>query len=181
MRTSDRPTMECLRQALRYEAGRLYWLSRPREHFVNRGAWSSWNTRNSGTEAGCIRRSRCGPRCAVMVCGVRLYRYQVVWALHHGEYPSLGIDHIDRDSLNDCIENLRLATHSQNGANCNRSKTNTTGKKGVWFDRRTQRHGACIRCNGVRVYLGFFATAEEAHAAYLSAAEYCFGEFACEG
>jgi len=42
------------------------------------------------------------------------------------------IDHCDGDGLNNCRANLRLATCSQNSANQQKSRRNTTGFKGVY-------------------------------------------------
>lgn len=36
--------------------------------------------------------------------------HQVVFVVEHGELPKCSIDHIDRDKLNNCIDNLRPAS-----------------------------------------------------------------------
>ena len=47
---------------------------------------------------------------------VYIYYHHAVWAWHHGRFPTQ-IDHIDGDSLNNRIGNLREVTPSEN--NCN--------------------------------------------------------------
>ena len=44
--------------------------------------------------------------------------HRVVWLLHHGSIDkTMVVDHINGDSLNNCIENLRLVSHSLNSKN----------------------------------------------------------------
>jgi hypothetical protein len=86
------------------------------------------------------------------------------------------IDHKDRDTLNNQKANLRPCTTSQNGANCKRRETNTTGFKGV--RRNGSRYMARIKVNGRELYLGTYDTPEEAHQVYMAAARKYFGEFA---
>ena len=61
--------------------------------------------------------------------GKSYYRSRVIWALFNGE-PKALIDHIDGDTLNDKIENLREATNGQNQHNRD-FKGGATGIKGL--------------------------------------------------
>jgi hypothetical protein len=87
----------------------------------------------------------------------------------------LSIDHIDGDGLNNRRCNMRIATHSQNMHNMRINKANTSGLKGV--DLVSGKWRARIKLNGNRIYLGQFASPEEAHAAYCAASEKYHGEF----
>jgi hypothetical protein len=87
-------------------------------------------------------------------------------------------DHRDGNGLNNSRSNLRMASHAQNMQNCRRSKKNTTGFKGVYFDRRKKKFHVLIRVNGARNFIGYFDTPEKAHAAYCEAAEKYHQEFA---
>lgn len=89
------------------------------------------------------------------------------------------IDHKDRNPLNNQRSNLRSATGSQNRHNCGLPSTNTTGVKGVWFDRKTGKYRAQIRVKGERFSLGYFDTLEEAAAAVQHKREELMGEFTC--
>jgi hypothetical protein len=67
-------------------------------------------------------------RCARIV-------YYLATAIDPGLYE---VDHIDQDSSNNSIENLRLSTRSQNAANMKLKASNTTGYKGVsWHKARS--------------------------------------------
>ena len=58
------------------------------------------------------------------------------------------------------------------------AKDNTTGRKGVTYNKRLKKFQARIVLNNKRKYLGVFTTTEEAHAAYCAAATELHGEFA---
>lgn len=88
------------------------------------------------------------------------------------------VDHIDGNGLNNQRSNLRIATPAQNAANSQIPKNNKSGYKGVhWRDDRNG-YVAQIGFNRKRLWIGVFATAEEAYAAYCDKAKELFGEFA---
>ena len=176
MSTKDYPSVAHIRQCLRYEDGRLFWLGRPRNHFRTDRAWNSWNAAWSNKEAGCLSGEKHKPRWLVRTGGYYLLRYQIVWAIHRDEWCDL-IDHENRDQLDDRIVNLRAATHSQNHANSNLQKNNTSGYKGVsWYSSRGKWE-AYIKVNGKRLRLGYFDDVLAARDAYVAAAKKHFGEF----
>ena len=94
-----------------------------------------------------------------------------------GDPGDLYVDHIDGDGLNNRRSNLRVATHQQNLHNQRLSRANTSGLKGVVFNKRAGKWQAQIRFNGARKHLGMFATPEKAHTAYAKASAELHGEF----
>lgn len=62
--------------------------------------------------------------------------------------------------------------------NTGKRADNTSGYKGVTWDKREQKWRARIGKEGKRKHLGYFDTAEEAHEAYKNAAPEYHGEFA---
>jgi hypothetical protein len=88
------------------------------------------------------------------------------------------VDHINGNTLDNRVENLRFASPSQNGMNAKLSKANTSGFKGVTFNKRKEKWMAQIRFDGKNQFLGYFYTPEEAHTAYCEAATRLCGEFA---
>lgn len=95
-----------------------------------------------------------------------------------GRWPTGLVDHRDLDSMNDRATNLRPCTFSQNGANRGVPRNSTSGFKGVTFHRRARKWQATIKHHGVKRFLGYHATPEQAAAAYATAAREAFGEFA---
>lgn len=95
--------------------------------------------------------------------------------------PGFHVDHINGDTLDNRQENLRIATAAQNLRNKRKSHSNQSGFKGVTFERTTGKWRARIEHKGTTHSLGLFTTREEAHAAYMSAAQRLFGEFASAG
>ena len=88
------------------------------------------------------------------------------------------IDHEDHNGLNNQRINLRVATKHENQRNRRKSHNNTSGYKGVCWVKARHNWEAMIRVNGKSVWLGSFASAEDAARAYDSAALKYFGEFA---
>lgn len=89
------------------------------------------------------------------------------------------IDHIDRNPSNNAILNLRPATQLQNSQNSSVRKDNTSGFKGVRFNKQSCKWFAQIFLNKKQTYLGCRNTPEEAYKLYKAAAVQHFGEFAC--
>ena len=88
------------------------------------------------------------------------------------------VDHIDGDGLNNRRANLRNCTHAQNMANTAVTRRNKLGLKGAFASKSGKAFRAVIRVSGQRMHLGYYATPEEAAAAYRGAAKVIYGEFA---
>lgn len=116
--------------------------------------------------------------------GGKFLVHRIAWALMTGADPGrLEIDHANRNPHDNRWENLRLATHGQNVTN--RYVPSQRGlPKGVSLRRghSSKPYQARIqKPGGKRQSLGYYATADEAHQAYLTAAAELHGEFACGG
>lgn len=88
------------------------------------------------------------------------------------------VDHINMIRNDNRWCNLREASHSNNQHNKIKYKNNTSGYKGVFFDKERNCFRAEIRFKGNGLYLGRFPTAEEAYDAYCRKALELHGEFA---
>ena len=66
------------------------------------------------------------------------------------------VDHIDNVKSNNNINNLRWATKNEQAMNVGISKRNTSGYKGVEWNKQTNKWRACITINGNTIHLGFF-------------------------
>jgi hypothetical protein len=95
----------------------------------------------------------------------RYYVHRIIYSLHNPEWdlhnPKLIIDHIDGNTQNNNISNLRNVTHQENCFN--------RDAKGYYFDKRYEKYKAEIELNGKKIHLGYFVKEEEAHQAYLNA------------
>ncbi|WP_168793659.1 hypothetical protein [Paraburkholderia aromaticivorans] len=87
------------------------------------------------------------------------------------------VDHENGKRYDNRRSNLRIATSVQNGANQAVKANSTTGLKGATYHKRVGKFQASIRVDGKRRHLGYFATAEAAHAAYVAASQEGHGEF----
>lgn len=106
-----------------------------------------------------------------------------MWFLVTKEWPTLQIDHINRDKQDNRFENLRIATSSENKGNqvkhdSRAGRAFTSRYKGVCWSRDRSRWIAQISIEGKTRRLGRFEDEKEAACAYNRAAQAYFGEFA---
>lgn len=95
-----------------------------------------------------------------------------------GNPEGLDVDHRSMNRLDNRKENLRVATRSQNSCNRGAPRSNTSGHKGVSWNKQKGKWNAQIRLDGKIYGLGRFATKTEAAEAYINAASRLHGEFA---
>lgn len=89
------------------------------------------------------------------------------------------VDHRNGNGLDCTRENMRIASPTQNSGNQRLSTRNTSGLKGVSFNRDRNKWEAYVSFNGKKRNLGYFTTKEAAGRAYDDAARKAFGPFAC--
>ena len=91
------------------------------------------------------------------------------------------IDHINRNTLDNRLCNLRFATRSQNSVNVNSHYNSSSNYLGVSIDKwsyKTNRFRSQIRYNNKVILLGCYLNEIEAAKAYNEAAIKYHGEFA---
>lgn len=166
----DLPSVAYLRERLTAdpETGSLTW-----NYYA--GARGCWNARWAGRPAftadngAGYRQGR--------VDGVTLKAHRVLWALVYGAWPTGELDHINGDTADNRIANLREVDRGANCRNVKRRKDNTTGRVGVWASPSGRRWHAAIVAQKQRVFLGSFASFNDAAAARdLAEREYGFHE-----
>lgn len=91
--------------------------------------------------------------------------------VHHLVLPRIAssdlmTDHANGDKLDNRLCNLRRATRSQNFLNVGLRKDNSSGYRGVYFNKKTKLFVAKAYFNGKSKYLGSFSTAKDAAIAY---------------
>jgi HNH endonuclease len=154
-------TAEELRNVLRYDpkTGEFFWIARCQGRKLNGPA-------GTPDERGYIR---------IHISGHRFTAHRLAMLYVNGEMPDY-VDHINGNRSDNRLSNLRVANKSENGANAGVNSNNTTGFKGVSLYQ--DKYAAYITVRRQRIHLGYFITAEEAHAAYCHSAKKHFGEFA---
>ena len=160
---------ETLRSLVSYDpdTGVFVWLKRVDSNH--------WNSRWAGKRAGSLGKNGYW---YIDIHARTLLGHRLAWLYMTGEQPPRYIDHIDGDPSNNRWINLRETTMSQNLANSKCRKDNTSGLKGVHWQKSANAWAAKIWVNGKQIYLGLYETKEDAHRAYIIAAHEHFGEFA---
>lgn len=87
------------------------------------------------------------------------------------------VDHINHDTLDNRKCNLRVCTNSQNLMNSRKRSNNTSGYKGVFWDKDIHKWRAQITVGKKQKYLGSFISKSDAALAYNEASLEFHGEF----
>lgn len=108
----------------------------------------------------------------VIRIGKRAYAaHRLAWLYVHGEWPAGHIDHINGNKTDNRIANLRVVSPSESNQNWRKAMpTNKVGLLGVSFDdrRKVKKYRALIQLGERRIFIGAYATADEAHQAYIA-------------
>lgn len=104
--------------------------------------------------------------------------HRLAWFHVYGVWPPNEVDHINGVRSDNRIANLRLATESENQANRKLDRNNTSGVKGVTWNKSCKKWQAQIKVHRVTRYLGVFEDKASAAQAYKAAADASFGSFA---
>ena len=105
-----------------------------------------------------------------------LLSHRLAWFFVYNELPN-SVDHIDGDTSNNSIKNLRACTNQENLLNKKIISTNKSGYRGVHFKSRSKKFIAVISYKGKKMQLGSFGCPKEASKAYEKKAKELHGEF----
>jgi hypothetical protein len=155
-------TKEYLHELFEYIDGKLYWKTDRGPHKVK------------GKRAGCLDNRG---YYVVSINNLSYQQHRIIWLYHHGNIPDC-LDHINGKKDDNRIENLRQATFSQNQYNKKIPKHNTSGVKGVSWDKKRNKWYAQIEFSGKHYNLGRYDTIEEATQKVRQARENLHKEFA---
>lgn len=176
------PAQKYLAECFTYDknTGLLTWqVRRPAEHFKDTRGMAVYKRVCSGRSAGSIN-IKTGRLSNVSIAGKAFAVHRIIWKLIYGYDSTKFIDHIDRNPLNNRLDNLREATAAENMHNRSINKNNSTGFKGVTYDKFKKKWCAKIYINCSAKWLGFFESPEKAHEAYCAEAKKLFGAFSSE-
>lgn len=147
-----------------YKEGCLYWkVKRPSIRIGDRAGWLS----GSGYRM-------------INVQGKQIPEHRAIFAMHHGYFP-YHVDHIDGNTTNNAIKNLRPATKAQNAWNCKLHSTNKSGVRGVYWNKLRNTWNAAVEVNGKKHHIGVYKELADAKAAIEAAREQFYGEYVNHG
>lgn len=136
-----------------FEKGEAYWLAR--EGFNN------WNANHAGKKIGCVF---VHGYVGFSIMKKKFWMHRVVFYVFNNIDPvGMDIDHINGVRNDNRPSNLRIATRSQNNNNQWINRKNTSGYKGVYFNKRNKKWIAQVKESGIQKVLGRFSSAHEAH------------------
>lgn len=153
------PSLERLNSLLSYDAGSgvLRWIS----------------GRRDGAIAGTKHASG---RIAIQIDGSIYYAHRLAWKMMTGEEPPEFIDHKNCNQSDNAWGNLRAASAEENSRNASLFRSNTSGAKGVVWNKKAKKWQAQVGWRGG--YIGLFSEFKDAVAAAERARKALHGEFA---
>ena len=154
-------TQEYLHTIFKYKDGELYWKVRL-AHRVH-----------IGDKAGCLDTNN---YYKIRINKKNYGTHRIVFAMHYGYFPKQ-IDHIDRNTKNNKIENLRKSTPAQNMWNVPKLATNTSGYKNVRWRKERNKWTCQFKVNGKTISRGAFDTPEDANEYACKLRKELHGEF----
>lgn len=135
-------------------------------HMVSRWSWRAHGKEGERIVAVRTQHTKQGDISIVM------HRY--LMNLYNG--GGFQVDHINQNTLDNRLCNLRIVNGIQNQANRSITSKNTTGYKGV-HQQRTGSWSAHIRINGTKYHLGTCKTLKEAADLYDTVALEWWGQY----
>lgn len=142
------------------ETGKLFWLERPIQFCSSEPEAKRWNANFSGREAFATRDKYGYFKGAVL--GRHFLAHRVCWLMYYGSWPMHTIDHINGIKTDNRIGNLRDVTTAENQKNQPTRLNNTSGFRGVYWNKNMEKWQSSIRENGRSKHLGVFTEFEAA-------------------
>lgn len=158
IRETDCKTIRMFKANLFYKNGELFWRTK-------RGKV------NSGQKAGHLQNGYT----RINLKGKRFFVHTIIWRMFFGDYNQKThiVDHKNGKDKGNAIENLRLATKSQNAMNMKRKRGELHG---VHWKKEKRKWRADIMANGIR-HQKFFHKKENAIAWRRMMEEKLHGEY----
>ena len=161
-------TQELLNELFEYQDGELYWKKTLNPNRVK-----------VGSKAGSPGHGRCG----LLYMNVKLYgkqyrTHRLIFMMHHGYLPEV-VDHINNNTLDNRIENLRACTYLQNNYNRKTKKKPKSGVRNVYA--RRGGYEVYLSVLGKQEYFGYYKDLELAELVASEARNKFHGTYANHG
>ena len=161
-------THDELEALFEYRDGDLYW------KVTNRGRGDM--SKPAGTINGRGYRS-------IIIKGKKYQAHRLIYQMFNEQWDITdnsrdnSVDHADNDKLNNNIDNLRVATISQQQHNRGNMKNNTSGHKGVSWHKQHKKWQVLVKLNNKNHHGGTFVNLEDAIAKATQMRNELHGEF----
>lgn len=103
---------------------------------------------------------------SIRVSGKKVLLHRYLLNVKDGQF----VDHINGNGLDNRISNLRICSLSENQMNRKKQSNNTSGYKGVTWNKGKSKWAVRIQFNKKSKHIGYFDCVKEAAKAYNSAA-----------
>lgn len=165
-------SLDRLKSLLKYnpDDGLFTWIKKPAARS---------NRIKPGDIAGC-RKNDSG-YIVINIDGSSFRAHRLAWFYVHGYWPDGNIDHINNIKDDNRICNIREASDSENGWNTGKPSTNTSGVKGVSWEKQTKKWLAQCWVSGKHYRVGRFSSFDAAVDAMAKFRERHHGEFCNHG
>ena len=123
-----------------------------------------WKKDKGNRKAGSVVGGKFGKEgyLRMKIFGKNYLSHRMAWLLSYGSIPNDEIDHINQNTSDNRLSNLRLVSGSENKKNKKRYKNNSSGIVGVRWYSKTSRWVASISIDGNQIHLGYFAEFSDA-------------------
>jgi hypothetical protein len=144
MKTDHILTKEYLNELFEYKDGNLFW-----------------KKAKVGTAKGTLAGTKSHHYYQICI-NYKIYRtHRLIWIFHNGNTEDC-IDHINGNTFDNCIENLRNCNIAENLWNSKKPKNNTSGVKGISWNKQRKKWRARIFYKNKEIHVGFFVDLNEA-------------------
>lgn len=149
------PTCRRVRELLHYcpDTGVFVWKS-------SRGSVKAGQAAASKNAIGYVQ---------IQIDGENYLGHRLAWLYVHGRKPKKTIDHINGDRGDNRISNLRDIEHQSNIQNQRKAPVSNISSGLLGVSKIGSRWRAYIRVDDRQKHIGCFATAAQAHSAYVDA------------
>ena len=88
--------------------------------------------------------------------------HRLAWLYVYGEFPDGQLDHVNGNKNDNRINNLRSVSNKENGENRKLHSSNTSGHRGISWNKKSNKWTATVRHLGQLHHIGQYSVLEDA-------------------